>query len=796
MTKAGSKLLLLAPANQLGQCHGDDKRAAIKHFLNERAEAQKDEACDPGDQEIDGDCRAPRIEAPGHNARRAQKGAGESRQLIGDACFLFSYLNPAHKDRVKAIVSEILPEAFVTTSSFVSPQFHEFERFTTAALAAFIGPKVRMYITHLDRSLKSAGLAADLRIMASNGGVAPASMVSEKPTLTLLSGLAAGVLAGAWIGELAERRKLITFDIGGMSAEIGIIVDGKLAETDARSTSIAGFPLLTPMIDIHTIGAGGGSIAYIDHGGAFRVGPRSAGAAPGPAAYGMGGEEPTVTDANLVLGRLDADDFLGGGMKLDAEAARRAVGGLAVKLGLSLSEAAEGVLTVINANMANAIRSRTIQKGIDPRGFSLVAFGGAGPLEAAEVAAVLGIPEVIAPPYPGITSAMGLRTTDFKYDSVQTEFQVSGAIDLKKLNRSLAEMQAGLVARFEADHIPLSEAAFSRAGDLRYVGQGYELRVPLPEGEITEETLPQAWKAFHAAHAAEYGRAFEASPIEIVNVRVSGVGRVPKLRAMNAPKGGSLEKAKARVSPCLFRSAVRSRASTRPSTGAASFRWRRSSPVPRSSCKQTAPRSSRPAQPPAWTRPAISSSRSELCNDGSFRGRAGSPACDPRQSGDCGRHPRRARKHRHRDGPQAHANCLFQHRPRVRRFRRRADRPGGGPALRVQDEHPAPVRADPRIHPRDPKGAGEARRSDLSRRCHHAQRPLWGASHGPDVAFCAPVFLDGQSVGFSVTIAHHLDIGASTPGSAGIVSAVDAYAEGLQFKAIKIVEDGRPNRAV
>src|SRR6202021_75754 len=261
-------------------------------------------------------------------------------------CFLFSYLNPAHEDRAKAIVSKILPEAFVTTSSFVSPQFREFERFTTAALAAFIGPKVRTYITHLDQSLKIAGLTADLRIMASNGGVATAGMVSEKPTLTLLSGLAAGGLAGAWIGGLAERRKLITFDIGGTSA-------------------------------------------YIDHGGAFRVGPRSAGAVPGPAAYGMGGEEPTVTDANLVLGRLDADDFLGGGMKLDAEAARRAVSRLATKLGLGLSEAAEGILSVINANMANAIRSRTIQKGIDPRGFSLVAFGGGGPPQGAEGAALL-----------------------------------------------------------------------------------------------------------------------------------------------------------------------------------------------------------------------------------------------------------------------------------------------------------------------------------------------------------------------------------------------------------------------
>src|ERR1700690_1786851 len=182
-----------------------------------------------------------------------------------------------------------------------------------------------MYITHLDKSLKSGGLTADLRIMASNGGVATASMVSEKPTLTLLSGLAAGVLAGAWIGELAQRRKLITFDIGGTSADIGIIVDGKFAETDSRSTSIAGFPLLMPMIDIHTIGAGGGSIAYIDQGGAFRVGPRSAGAVPGPAAYGRGGTEPTVTDANLVLGRLDKNDFLGGSMKLDEDAAHRAI---------------------------------------------------------------------------------------------------------------------------------------------------------------------------------------------------------------------------------------------------------------------------------------------------------------------------------------------------------------------------------------------------------------------------------------------------------------------------------------
>jgi N-methylhydantoinase A len=468
-------------------------------------------------------------------------------------CFLFSYLNTAHEDRARAIVREVMPDAFVTTSSFVSPQFREFERFTTAALAAFIGPKVRSYIDHLDAALKEAGLTGDLRIMASNGGAATAAMVSEKPTLTLLSGLVAGVLGGAWIGELAQRRKLITFDIGGTSADIGIIVDGKFAETDSRSTSIAGFPLLMPMIDIHTIGAGGGSIAFIDQGGAFRVGPRSAGAVPGPAAYGRGGAEPTVTDANLVLGRLDEHDFLGGGMKLDAGAASRVVGELAVKLGLDINETAEGILTLINANMANAIRSRTIQKGIDPRGFALVAFGGAGPLQGADVAAMLEIPEIIVPPYPGITSAMGLLTTDIKYDSVRTEFQVSSIVDIRKLNNNLNEMEVSLARQFDADRIPRADVEFIRTGDLRYVGQGYELRVPLPPGEITPENLPSVWAAFHARHAAEYGHAFEASPIEIVNVRVSGIGRMPKLKSLSAPVGGSFDKARIRKSPCLFR---------------------------------------------------------------------------------------------------------------------------------------------------------------------------------------------------------------------------------------------------
>ena len=468
-------------------------------------------------------------------------------------CFLFSYLNPAHEDRAASIVRAEMPGAFVTTSSSLSPQFREFERFTTAALSAFIGPKVGSYVAALDAALKQIGVTGELRIMSSNGGVATARMVTEKPALTLMSGLAAGVLGGGWVGDQAGRNRLITFDIGGTSADIGIINDGQIVETDARSTSIAGFPLLMPMLDIHTIGAGGGSIAYVDEGGAFRVGPQSAGASPGPAAYGRGGDLPTVTDANIVLGRLLPGDFLGGAMKLDATAAERVIATLAARLGLPLLDTAEGVLTILNANMANAIRSRTLQKGIDPRGFALVAMGGAGPLHAAEVAAMLAIPEVIVPPFPGITSAMGLLVTDLKYDAVLTLFQTSGQFNLSRINADLAAMQNHLAGRFAADRIAPDAVSYARIGDLRYVGQGYELKVPIPNGSVDDASMAQVLDAFHAAHAAEYGHAFPQNPVEVVNLRVIGRGAMPRLTPGRAAPGGSLELALIRHSNTVFR---------------------------------------------------------------------------------------------------------------------------------------------------------------------------------------------------------------------------------------------------
>jgi N-methylhydantoinase A len=485
--------------------------------------------------------------------RRAARELGQQGVEAITICFLFSYLNPAHEERAKSIVLEEFPEAFVTTSSSVVPQFREFERFTTAAMNAFVGPKVRDYVGQLGTAMSKAGLKAELRIMRSNGGLATPQTIADLPILTLLSGPAAGVLGGAWSGTLSGRRNLITFDIGGTSADIGVVTDGRFGESSARDTWVGGYPVIVPMIDIHTIGAGGGSIAHVDTGGTFKVGPQSAGSQPGPAAYGRGGMLATVTDANLVLGRLDKDNFLGGQMKLDLDAARQAISELASRLRLDLHEAAEGAITVVNSNMANAIRSRTVQKGIDPRHYALVAFGGAGPLHGAEVAAMVGIPEIIVPPYPGITSAMGLLTTDIKYELLRTVFLLSTDIDFERLNRDFANMRADLEDQFRADGFGAAEIVFRRSADARYLGQGYELRIDMPEGVIDAAAIAGAFDQFHAVHKAEYGHSFAQSPIEIVNIRLTGIAPTPTIGRAKMPAGDNLRDALMKTDGCFFR---------------------------------------------------------------------------------------------------------------------------------------------------------------------------------------------------------------------------------------------------
>jgi N-methylhydantoinase A len=389
--------------------------------------------------------------------------------------------------------------------------------------------------------------------MRSNGGVATADSASEAPVTLLLSGPAAGVLAGQWVGKLSGRENLITLDVGGTSADIGIITPRGIVESSARDTWIAGYPIMVPMIDIHTIGAGGGSIARIDSGGAFRVGPNSAGANPGPACYGRGGEDPTVTDANVVLGRLDKDYFVGGEMEIHPDLSRAAVEKLAGQLNTKPEEAAEGVLTILNHNMANAIRSRTIQKGHDPRKFTLIAFGGAGPLHAVDVARSLGVPEVIVPLYPGITSAMGLLTTDLKYDLIKNEFMLSTAPDAAKLSQDLEELEIQARNQLRKDGVAEKDMMLIRGADCRYVGQGYELRASLPAGELTAENINHIWESFHSIHEAEYGHRFPDNPIELVNLRVVAVGAVAKLQTPQVKGGSSLQEAMVREADLLYR---------------------------------------------------------------------------------------------------------------------------------------------------------------------------------------------------------------------------------------------------
>jgi N-methylhydantoinase A len=467
--------------------------------------------------------------------------------------FLNSYRNPEHELRAAELVHEVFPAAFVTTSSGVSPQFREYERFTAAAVNGFVGPTVQRYIDKLGSRLADAGLDAELRIMRSNGGAATPRFAADYPVTLLMSGPAAGVLAGAHVGNACGRENLVTFDVGGTSADIGIVTGRAIMESSPRDTWIAGLPIVVPMIDVHTVGAGGGSVAYVDNGGAFRVGPRSAGAAPGPACYGQGGAEPTVTDANLVLGRLRADRTLAGSTSLRPELAVAALRTLGEPLGMTPEQTAAGVLTIVNHNMANAIRTRTIQKGKDPRTFTLVAFGGAGPLHAAEVAASLGLPEVLVPLYPGITSAMGLLASDLKYDLLRTMFLLGDEVRGAELATVFTALDAEAREHLVADGVAAEDMSFERYADCRYLGQGYELRVPLDDGMLDAEAVSRCWKRFHQMHAEEYGHAFPDSPIELINVRVIARGRLPKLPAFSVDADPDAAEAVVATDTALFK---------------------------------------------------------------------------------------------------------------------------------------------------------------------------------------------------------------------------------------------------
>ena len=481
-----------------------------------------------------------------------------ARQLARDGvdavavCFLFSYLDGRHEREAAELVRSVLPDAFVCTSHEVVPQFREFERFTTTAINAFVGPAVSSYIGRLEAALAGVGVSAPLHVMQSNGGTASPEAARRRPVTLLLSGPVGGIMGGIWSAGTrrgAASRYLVTIDVGGTSADIGVVTEEGLVEARARDTWIAGYPVIVPMIDIETIGAGGGSIALVDGAGALHVGPRSAGATPGPAAYGRGGTEPTLTDANVVLGRFPR--ALAGYLNLDGSLSARAVERVARPLGLSIEEAALGIVRIVNENMAAAVRMKTIQRGLDPRECLLVALGGAGPLQAAELARILEIPEVLVPSSPGVTSAAGLLTSDLRYDVSRSYLRRLDLMEAADLEEGFRADEQELRERLTADDCGEEDIAIERAIDLRYHGQSHELKVPLPAGELTHELLSALRATFDGAHRAEFGHNFPELDVELVNARLTAVGQLPHI-VHSTVSGATLDEAHVGDVPTFF----------------------------------------------------------------------------------------------------------------------------------------------------------------------------------------------------------------------------------------------------
>ena len=431
-------------------------------------------------------------------------------------CFLFSYVNPAHEQRVKARILErgIVNDAWqVVLSSAVLPEFREYERASTVALEAFVRPVMSRYIGRLETELPTA---TSLRIMKSDGGVMRASRVREAAIHTALSGPAAGVMGAFHLAEAAGYDKIITLDMGGTSTDVALI-SGK--PQPRPESAIDGLPLRVRMLDIETIGAGGGSIARVDAGGALRVGPDSAGANPGPVVYGLGGVQVTLSDANAILGRLDAEHFLGGTMALDLAAGERALNALAQQIGFSLTDTAKGVIDIANVNIDRAIRRVSIARGNDPRDFALVAFGGAGPLHACEAAARLDIPRVLVPPAPGVLCALGLLIADVAVDYSQSVMDIATDQRIAALAKDESDLRALAVRELEQENITGDQMRFAASLDMRYEGQAYELNIPFSDAAIAD---------FHTTHEETYGHAMRWRRVEIVNLRLKGSGIIDK----------------------------------------------------------------------------------------------------------------------------------------------------------------------------------------------------------------------------------------------------------------------------
>lgn len=432
-------------------------------------------------------------------------------------CLLYSFGNGEHERIVQRVAEEVLPGIFISSSHDVCPEIREFERLSTTCLNAYVGPVMNRYLRHLEKAVSQYVAAAPL-LMQSNGGLITVDEACRYPVRTLFSGPAAGVVGARYFGQLAGFRSLITLDIGGTSADISFVQEGRIAESSEGE--IEGWPVKVPMVNIHSIGAGGGSIAHVDPGGLLKVGPASAGASPGPACYGRGGVEPCVTDAQVVLGRLNPGYLVGGDLKLDYEAAVRAVGKIAETMKVDLTAAASGVISVTRSNLVRAMRRFLAARGLDPRDFALLAYGGAGPLHAAELAEELGISTVIIPPIPGVLCAFGLLVAGVRRDFVATSVVALNEGSLESIMGIYRDLEGQAIRWAQGQNVDVSRASILKQARMRYRGQGHELSVTLT-GDLTSLGLRGVLEAFHREHKRCYGFDAPDETVEFVTAVVS-----------------------------------------------------------------------------------------------------------------------------------------------------------------------------------------------------------------------------------------------------------------------------------
>ncbi|HTY54993.1 MAG TPA: hydantoinase/oxoprolinase family protein [Candidatus Binataceae bacterium] len=464
-------------------------------------------------------------------------------------CLLWSMMNPVHEQRVREIIKDEMPAAHVALSSEILPAIREWPRACATTLSAYVGPVLGRYLTKVENYLRENGYRYNLLIMQLTGGSATVPEIEKRPVLTIGSGPAAGPAAGLFYGSADGEKDLMVIDMGGTSFEVSLISNGTI--TMSRETEIEQMPIGVAAVDVHSVGAGGGSIAWIDGGGMLRVGPQSAGADPGPACYGHGGENPTVTDANVVLGYLNPDFFLGGRVKLDRSLSEKAIERVAKPLGLDVVETASAIYRVVNANMVGAMRAVSVTRGIDPRGYTVISGGAAGGTHAAKIAEELGISKVICPVAAGALCAFGMLVADVKHSYLTTHPANTGNMDIDKINQIFAEMESRAIEELKAEGFQRGDITLERFVDAKYPYQLHDIMVVVPAGKISAEHVPAMADAFHSHHERLYTYCVRTMSVDMNGWRVMATGKIPKVVPMERPSakasGNGAEKVKRQV---------------------------------------------------------------------------------------------------------------------------------------------------------------------------------------------------------------------------------------------------------